>query len=377
MGRVVHILSSRDLVKGIKIVQSGDFHLDSPLTLHHLSFRKMRREELLLMVKKIIDFSNQISADLLLLAGDLFDSSRVTKATLDYLYQELERFQGRVFIAPGNHDPYEKGSQYELFEFPPNTHVFREYEEIYLEDLDTYVCGQGFTSPYERENQLKGKKAPAGSSTKILVMHGEVTTGSNEYNPITPESIGESQFSYVAIGHRHEYSGILRENRTSYAYAGIPEGRGFDEAGDKGVIYGQIYQDGVDLAFKKLNVRAYKEVSVDLSTAITQTDMLGRILSSLESKNDIHKIILKGVLPNYIKVDLMELDRELSKKLKEFKLVDATRVSGDSVLSIEANTLKGLFIKTIEEKKSLGSHNQELLDEAKVLGLRILSQEDF
>lgn len=364
-------------MKGIKIVQSGDFHLDSPLTLHHLSFRKMRREELLFTVKKIIDFSNQISADLLLLAGDLFDSTRVTKGTMDYLYNELERFRGHVFITPGNHDPYESGSPYDRFEFPQNTHVFREYEEIYLEELDTYVCGQGFTSPYERENQLKGKKAPEGDSIKLLVMHGEVTTGSNEYNPISPESIGESQFSYMAIGHRHEYSGILRENKTSYAYAGIPEGRGFDEAGDKGVIYGQIYKDGVDLAFKKLNIRGYKEVSVDMSSAITQTDMMGRILSSLESKNDIHKIVLKGVLPNYIKVDLAELDRELSKKLKEFKLVDATRVTGDSILNIEANTLKGLFIRTIEEKKNSGSHDGEMLEEAKVLGLRILSQEDF
>ncbi|MGB4588712.1 MAG: metallophosphoesterase [Clostridiaceae bacterium] len=364
-------------MKGIKIVQSGDFHLDSPLTLHHLSFRKMRREELLFTVKKIIDFSNQISADLLLLTGDLFDSTRVTKGTLDYLYKELEGFQGRVFITPGNHDPYENGSQYDRFEFPKNTHIFREYEEVYLEELDAYVCGQGFTSPYERENQLKGKVAPEGNSIKILLMHGEVTTGINEYNPITPESIGESQFSYIAIGHRHEYSGILRENRTCYAYAGIPEGRGFDESGDKGVIYGHVYKDGVDLAFKKLNIRGYKEVSVDLSSCITQSDMVGKILSALESKNDIPKIILKGILPNYIKVELSELDRELSKKLKEFKLVDSTKVSGDSILSIESNTLKGLFIKTIEEKKSLGLHDQEMLEEAKILGLRILSQEDF
>jgi hypothetical protein len=105
--------------------------------------------------------------------------------------------------------------------------------------------------------------------------------------------------------------------------------------------------------------------------------MVGRILSSLESKNDIHKIILKGALPNYIKVDMAELDREISKKLKEFKLVDSTKVSGDSILSIEANTLKGLFIKTIEDKKSTGQHDWEMLEEAKILGLRILSQEDF
>lgn len=364
-------------MKGIKIVQSGDFHLDSPLTLHHLSFRKTRREELLHCVKNIIDFSNGVSADLLLLTGDLFDSLRVTQGTLHYLHKELERFKGRVFISPGNHDPYQQGSPYDTFEFPSNTHVFREYEEVFLEDLHALVCGQGFTAPYEKENQLQRRMAPDGAFPKILVMHGEVTTGTNDYNPLTPQSISQSGFSYIALGHRHEFGGIQREAHTSYAYAGIPEGRGFDEPGDKGVIYGLVFRDGVDLNFSKLNARSYREVEVDLSSCLTHRDMVEKTLVSLGSRNDIFRIILRGILPTYVRVDVREMDRELSKSLKEFMLVDETKVFGSDAETIGENTLKGIFIRTIEEKKTQGIIDRDMLEEAKVLGLRILSQEDF
>ena len=42
---------------------------------------------------------------------------------------------------------------------------------------------------------------------------------------------------YIALGHIHKFSGIKRIGNTYYAYSGCPEGRGFDEEGDKGIIF--------------------------------------------------------------------------------------------------------------------------------------------
>jgi DNA repair exonuclease SbcCD nuclease subunit len=360
----------------VKIVQSGDFHLDSPLVLHHLSFRPQRREELLLAVRRLVDHALSVQADLLLLAGDLFDSARVTRNTLDYLHREFSRFSGRIFITPGNHDPYTLESPYATDPFPPNTHVFGDYEEIFLPELHCVVCGQGFREAVVTQNLLAGINAPATAPIKILLLHGEVTSSPSRYNPMTRESLRSSGFSYVALGHRHEFSGIQREGTVSYAYAGIPEGRGFDELGEKGVITGEVFSDGVNLKFQKLAKRTYEEVPVDLTGCLTHQEMLDRILGSVNKAEIIPKILLRGEIPPYAALDEARLDGELSRHLEEFSLVDLTKVAKDQV-PVMAGSLKGIFLSVIEERQARGEGNPRHWEEARKMGLRILSQEEF
>jgi len=207
-------------------------------------------------------------------------------------------------------------------------------------------------------------------------MHGEVTTGTNIYNPISRESIERSGFSYIALGHRHDFSGILKAGQTSYAYAGIPEGRGFDELGDKGIIEGTIYKDGTNLSFRKMNRRSYRQLPVDVSDVLTTDEITRRILSQIEQKNDIYKITLTGEVPSYVNINVSDIEKELEYKLSDFSLTDRTMVK-DRFEAFGDNTLKGLFMRTIEEKREASASDAALLEEAANLGLRILSQEDF
>ncbi len=360
----------------IKIVQSGDFHLDSPLSLHHLGFRQKRREELLYAFKNVIDFAEQENAHLLLLTGDLFDSNRVTRKTLDFIVQSLGTFSGKVFISPGNHDPATIEGLYDEIPFPDNTHVFKDYEEIYLEELDCVVCGQGFNAEFSHENLLEGKEAPTKGKIKIMIMHGEVSSTENPYNPITKESIQASHFNYLALGHRHEFSGILREGKTSYAYAGIPEGRGFDEQGDKGVIVGKIYDHGVNLIFKKLCQRTYEEIKVDISGCITSADMVESIKKKMGSKRTIYQVSLVGELPSYISVDLKTLEEILRRNCDDLTLYDETKVFSREVICRE-RSIQSLFLKAVEKKRREMDSDEVLLEEVQNMGLRILGGERF
>ncbi len=61
--------------------------------------------------------------------------------------------------------------------------------------------------------------------------------GKGDYAPISKASIAGSGLDYLALGHIHQYSGLQREGDTYWAYPGCPEGRGFDEPGDKGVLW--------------------------------------------------------------------------------------------------------------------------------------------
>jgi DNA repair protein SbcD/Mre11 len=208
------------------------------------------------------------------------------------------------------------------------------------------------------------------------VMHGEVTTGSNEYNPISRESIAESGFNYIALGHRHEFSGILKEEKTSFAYAGIPEGRGFDELGEKGIIHGEVFETGTSLSFRKMNKRSYSIIPVSLTGAYTTSEICDRILESIEKRSDILRIELTGKVPSYLNIDIEGITAALDSHLSYFTITDRTSVN-ESKEHISENTLKGLFLKTIMERKESSTIDHELLDEAESLGLRILSSEDF
>lgn len=356
-------------MKTVKIVHSGDFHLDSPLTLHNINFRSQRKEELLNTVERIVSLAVKEKADLILLTGDLFDSMRVSRKTLLYLQKEFMRFPGRIFIAPGNHDPYTPESPYATFSFPEHVHIFSSYEEVYLEELDCVVCGAGFQSGYVKESLFENRSCSTPAEIRILLMHGDVTEGASLYNPVSCENIRQSGFSYIALGHRHSFSGILSEGSTQYAYAGIPEGRGFDETGEKGVLVGSIYSNGSALQFKPLSRRTYEILEVDISSLLTTQEIFSKIRSSLRNETSIYRILLCGQVSPYLSIDFAHLSLMLYEKLPDFELRDETTLAGDT-LSFPPHSLRGIFMELLSEKRE--SSDKEFWNEVEKTGLAAL-----
>ena len=223
-------------MKKIKILQAGDLHFDTPFKDLSKSISEISKEELLEVFSKIIDISIENNVDILLLTGDIFDNLTVNKKTLIFIKNQVERISNiRVFISPGNHDPYNEKSFYKMINWPKNVYVFKEgIESVLLEDLNTVVWGAAFNEYHVRKSMLKNINVNK-EYINIMTIHGDISNSDegNEYNPMTLKDIGDSGLDYIAIGHRHNFSGILRENNTYYGYAGSPQGRGFDELDDK------------------------------------------------------------------------------------------------------------------------------------------------
>lgn len=359
-------------MKKVKILQSGDFHLDSPLILHNDSFRRIRKLELLEAVSNIISIANEKDVDLLLLTGDIFDSKRVTRNTIINFSNILEEFSGNIFISPGNHDPYTVGSIYDSYVFPENTHVFNGYEKIYLEDLDVYVHGIGFRDFYEEKDLLKFINIENKNSINILITHGEINGGKSYYHPISLQSIENSNLDYIAIGHRHNFSGIKMEGGTYYAYAGIPEPRGYDELGDKGVIYGDIYKGLADLSFIKTNKRSYLEIDIDISDTLAAFEIIKKIDDMNLDKENIYRFNLKGSILEHAIVDINSIKNYLKDEFYDFDIKDYSSIR-EIKDKISDRSLQGIFLKTIKEKEAT-IEDKEMLKEAKKIGLRLLSQ---
>ena len=369
-------------MKKIKILQAGDLHFDTPFKDLNKNIALISKEELLEVFSKIIDISIENSVDILLLTGDIFDNLTVNKKTLIFIKNQLERISNiKVFISPGNHDPYNEKSFYKMINWPENVYIFKgNLESVVIEDLKTVVFGAAFNEHHVRKSMLKDITVKR-DYINIMTIHGDIsnTDEGNDYNPITLKDIGNSGLDYIAIGHRHNFSGILRENNTYYAYAGCPQGRGFDELDDKGVIIGEIAKGAVDLSFQRTSKRNYYVKEIDISNSVSYEEVRIKIISSIneeDRKNNLYKIIIKGEIESYINLKEEVILDKIKDDFYFVKVIDKTEVKLDFDKISKDYSIKGVYAKKLLEKMEEEDCNKEVLKMALKLGIQCLSYEE-
>ena len=251
----------------VKIVHAADFHLDSAFGALTLEQAKLRRREGRELLERLSNYVNQNNVDIVLLAGDLFDGETTYRETVEALRDALASMSARVFIAPGNHDYYSAKSLYATLAWPENVHVFktREIERVELPELSCAVYGAAFTSAAQETSLLDGFTAPDDGLTHLMVLHGDLNAAEARYCPLTKEQIAVSKLDYLALGHTHLHDGFHKFGSTVCAYAGCPEGRGFDELGEKGFLSGTVDGNMVDINFVSFAKRRYEILTVDVT----------------------------------------------------------------------------------------------------------------
>ena len=216
----------------IKILHSGDWHLDAPLQGRTAAQAEILRRELLKIPGKIAEVCREEGCDLVLLSGDLFDGA-YTPNTYRTVYDALEKMGVPVFISPGNHDFISPDSPYEKELWPENVHIFKD-QQISCEDvpsLNLRAYGAGFQSMY-CPSLLEDFQAEGYA---VGVFHGDPTQVNSPYNPVSKGQVAKSGLRYLALGHVHKDDGFWAGD-TLCAWPGCPMGRGWDEQGEKGVL---------------------------------------------------------------------------------------------------------------------------------------------
>ncbi len=331
----------------LKVIHAADLHLDSPFAALSSDQAAQRREELRQLPQRLADLANERQADLVLLAGDLLDGARCTRETALELARALGRIQAPVFISPGNHDPYTAASVYAQPIWPDNVHIFTSPvpEGVVLEHLGCTVYGAAFTREHPERGVLEGFRAQAKDGLSVMVAHGN--TMGEDYGGITPAQIGDSGLTYLALGHIHQGSGLQRAGDTFWAYPGCPEGRGFDETGDKGVL--EVTLDGgqVQVQFLSLCRRRYEILDVDVTGA---QDVLACVERSLPTRTqeDILRLRLMGegeISPSL----LARLEQALAPRCYALEVQDRTRAPRQLWARAGEDSLTGLFLAALKD----------------------------
>lgn len=213
--------------KPLRVIHTSDIHLESdifgPGELGRSFRRKTERA-----FSGVIDVANERSADMLLIVGDLFDSSRVNEAAMGFAMSEIGRARMPVVMIPGNHDAHDERSIYAGLpksSLPDNLHLILEPEGRALEfpDLTARVWGRALVEHSPDYRPLSGMPEALPDQWNIALAHGYFTENgeTGRSSPITPAEIEASAYDYIALGHIHVFADVS-QGSTRALYCGTP-----------------------------------------------------------------------------------------------------------------------------------------------------------
>lgn len=337
----------------LKLIHGADFHLDAPFAALSPEKARQRRAEQRQLLSRLADLAEEEGADLVLLSGDLLDGGETYQETVEALSHALGQIKAPVFIAPGNHDPYGPRSAYAGTAWPDNVHIFTSVqpEGVELPELGCVVHGAAFTTPQADRSPLMGFSAPRDGRIHLMTLHGDVA-GQGRYGPIRPEDIAASGLTYLALGHIHACSGLQQAGETCWAYPGCPEGRGFDETGEKGVLAVTVDDQGaVSVRFVPLAGRRYEIVEADVTGRDSAEEALREVLPASPT-GDCCRILLTGQR-SFGNPDLAALTALAQPNYFSVSVRDNTRPLRDLWQRAGEDSLTGLVLRALKGEKDL------------------------
>lgn len=351
----------------LKIIHTADIHFDTAFSgLSDVGKASVRRQDLRNTFSRIISLAQ--NADVVFISGDLFDGKAVSQTTLDFLKREFAKIPYvKVFIAAGNHDCFDANSVYANFHFGENVHVFGTQPEV-VETEFADIYGVSFQSANEHRILLPDFNVKNPEKLNLLVLHGNVA--GEGYNPVKVEDLEKCGMDYVALGHIHLTSGLQKRGMCYYAYPGCPEGRGFDETGEKGVLALSVSKAGTTAAFVPTCERIYHNLFIDVSSAEYPEDIAELLQEKCSGNQHIYRFHLTG--ESHFPIDTQVLESQID-AFEVFVLDETTPKVDVSKLS-EEFTLKGLYTKfALEEKESMNEEDFRLAFQA---GFSLIEKEE-
>lgn len=312
-------------------------------------------------IARIGEVAAENAAAFVVVAGDLFDSSTVPRATVSKALSAIGRLQCPVYVIPGNHDHGGAGGIWEQEYFQrehkllaSNLIVLTSAEPLLRDDAVLLPC------PLLRRHEIDDPTAwirtldeqwqTFGDRPRIVVAHGgahgfvtESATDDEEVvgaapNRLDLDRLPADQVDYIALGDWH---GTKQVGATAW-YAGTPEPDRFAKGGD--------YRAGQVLAVEAVRGSAPQVRPVptgrmgwhridhiltdDASLAALAGDVKARIGTRVDE--DLISMTLSGSLGFAARDNLNQLSETWRNRLIRLKLDDR---SGDAPSDAEIDAL--------------------------------------
>jgi DNA repair exonuclease SbcCD nuclease subunit len=206
----------------LRLVHSSDIHVDDG----DAPARGPRIEGL----DAVLATARALRADIVLLAGDTFESNQLGAAAIDQAGRLLAAADRPVVILPGNHDPAAAGSVYARGRFAeiPNLAILgvTHDEAVSFAALELEIWGRAHRDYFDMP-PLPGLR-PRSTRWQVAIAHGHYEPPETRANPLRPswifgdEEIADTGADYLALGHWDRPVRVGNGDVPAY-YSGSPE----------------------------------------------------------------------------------------------------------------------------------------------------------
>ncbi len=362
----------------LRLLHMGDLHLGSPFSAFSPRAAATRRARQLEALEGLLAAARARGVQLLLFAGDCFDSVSPDPDIVRRFFDLLASACVPVVIAPGNHDYYRAGGFWDAAALPSNVCLFRGSDTAYfsLPALDVTVYGYAFTAETHEAPLLPRRHELPDTGIQILLAHADLSPLS-PYAPLSAEALAASGFAYAALGHVHRPAPPRRFGDTVAAYSGFFAGRGFDECGKGHVNLVEI--DGTRATVTPLETDAdcFRICSVDCTGDGTGEAVRTRVADFLReasfSPETALRVVLCGEVGSLCVPDSVAIAR-LGVQYALFEVRDETLPLYDKALLEKDPTLRGAFYRAMQRRlASDDATTRAVAAEAMRIGLAALS----
>lgn len=349
----------------LRILHTADVHLGA----RHADIgdrAAAQRERQFAAFRATVDLAIAEKVDLVLIAGDLFDSNVQPRRSVERVAAELARLADariRTVIIPGTHDVYDRASIYRAYDLPalvgaagPDhvTVLTPDRGSVQLAALDAVVHGPVFATKRAPHSPLAGFDRSAAPETwRIGLVHGSVAIpGRTDHDEvvITPGEIAASGLDYLALGHWHSFQ-QGRAGGVVYAYAGAPEPVALDQdrAGRVALVtLDQVKgRKSVVVEERQVGKTSFEKLDIEASSLDGQPALEAQ-LAARADPDLVLDVRLIGVRPDDLDIHPPEVESRLADMFLALRLRDTSTPALTTGALPSPDTIAGAFIRDVE-----------------------------
>lgn len=355
----------------MKLIHCSDLHLDSKMETNLTADKASERNrEILGGFGRMVEYAVREGVGAVLISGDMFDTSRVTKKTADFILDTVrEAKEIDFFYLRGNHD--ESAKAFSGRKLPENLYMFSERWTSYRRGR---IVISGIEPVSEDYGEIYDMPKLDGDDINIVMLHGQAASRTGR-ELIDISRLKDRFIDYIALGHLHSYRCEKLDVRGEWCYSGCFEGRGFDECGSKGFVVLETENDAIRHEFVPFAQRQLYEIKTDISGLSTLSEIRRALETSAEgiSERSLVSFVLTGSYRPDTQKDIKYFLSEMQRKFYFVKIRDESRLLIDKNDYRYDKTIKGEFVRTVLDSDYTDDQKERII----CMGIQALSGEEI
>jgi DNA repair protein SbcD/Mre11 len=353
----------------LRILHTADVHLGA----RHADLGEQasaQRERQFSAFKATIDLAIESRVDLLLIAGDLFDSNTQPRRSVERVAAELRRLADariRTVIVPGTHDVHDRSSIYRAYDLPalagvgPDddwvTVLDPDRSDVHLPACDVVVHGPCFATKRAPHSPLRDLdvRGDTRATWHVGLLHAALSipgrTDGDEV-VVTKEEIAATNLDYLALGHWHSVQ-QGKAGDVVWAYAGAPEPVALDQDRAGNVLEVTLEEAGgkrrVQVTERTVGRTRFERLELDAGTLDSQPALVEQLLARADP-DLVLDVRLVGVRPDTLDLDVGEVESQLRPKFLKVRVRDASMPALTEGVLPPPDTISGAFIRDVEAR---------------------------